>query len=172
MRISLLSVFFPPLCLFSPSLHLLPLSLPPPHSHKLFLNDIFWGLPSQKTPSRILESNGWWRGALLACLSVLVVINISQLNTPLSLSQTDVFRGKHVSFCVSVCLRAVCFSLLLQAIADIGYLSERSAPDCLCEGVCVIVVGEPSAIKRHQNICRTVSRQEGEWIFSWWWHPA
>ena len=50
---------------------------------------------------------------------------------------------------VCVCLWAVCFSLLLRASADIGNLSEKSAPDSVC--VCVCVCDSGGRIRRYKK---------------------
>lgn len=66
--------------------------------------------------------------------------------------------------CMCVCmLRGSVFRLFPVQTPD-SY--QREALQVVC--TCACMSGGPSAIKRHQNICPTVSRQEGVWIFSWW----
>lgn len=116
-----------------------------------FLSDIFRGWLSQKTPHSFFTST-------VSVLKWTIFCRLLTKDHP-AVSESDrCLCNETYSFvCVCVCLWAVCFRLLLQASTDIGYLLERGVPDSVC--TCVIVTGEPSAIKRHQNICWTVSTQ-------------
>lgn len=172
MSISLLSVIFPPMGLsplhstYALFLSLLTPSSPPKAPSKWHLLRL--GVPEKEKDK---ESEQWWKKVFLVHLSVWKWFILCCLVTKEQASVLESDRcHKSVSLCVSVCLWVAFYFVVSGKQWHWILTRDMSSRFCVC--VNVIVAGEPSAIKRHQNLCRTQSRQEGVWIFSWcqWSH--